>query len=88
MAAGFVLECLLVKELDDSWRICALCRHLEAVEEGREFPGIVDTEYMVFRCRRLGWKQREDYLMEPVREDLEPADPVGCPYWEPWEDAS
>lgn len=81
-----MLEYSSVKKLDDAWKICALCRHLETVEQGREFPGIVDTEYLVFRCRRLGWKHREDYLMEPVREDLEPVDPAGCPYWEPWEE--
>ena len=32
-------------------RICALCKHLEVVETGREFPAIADTEYAVFRCR-------------------------------------
>jgi hypothetical protein len=74
-----------VKKLDDSWKICALCRHLETVEEGREFPLIVDTDYLVFRCRRLGWKRREDYLMEPVPEDLEPPEVSVCPYWEPWD---
>ena len=73
-----------MKDLDDAWKICATCRHLETVEQGREFPGIMDTEYLVFRCRKLGWKTREDYLMEPVSQDLD-AEPFHCPHWEPWD---
>ncbi|MGI5844326.1 MAG: hypothetical protein ACOX9B_09150 [Candidatus Xenobium sp.] len=77
-----------MKKLEDSWKICALCRHLEILEEGEEFPGILDTRYLVFRCRNLGWRSREDYLMEPVSQDLElPAARV-CPFWEPWEASS
>ena len=76
----------MTKKLDEAWKICALCRHLEKVEEGREFPGIVDTEFMVFRCSKLGWKRREDYLMEPVSEVLEPPEASHCPYWEPWDE--
>lgn len=70
--------------MDHPWKICALCRNLEVVEQGREFDQIADTEYMVFRCRVLGWTTREDYLM-----DADPSASVGrsesadCPYWEP-----
>lgn len=70
---------------DDDWKICALCRHLETVDEGREFEKIADTEYMVFRCRKLGWTTREDYLMKPVGESLEKPEPFHCPHWEPWD---
>lgn len=50
-------------------RICALCKNLEVTEQGREFPGIADTEYVKFRCKIFGWSNREDYLMdsEPAR---------------------
>ncbi|MFN8607651.1 MAG: hypothetical protein U0931_08975 [Vulcanimicrobiota bacterium] len=66
-------------------RICALCKHLEMVESGREFPAIADTEYAVFRCKIFGWSNREDYLM-----DSEPAqkfakqEAFDCERWEGW----
>ena len=65
--------------------ICALCKHLEMVESGREFPAIADTEYAVFRCKIFGWSNREDYLM-----DSEPAqkfakqEAFDCERWEGW----
>lgn len=65
-------------------RICALCRNLEIVEQGREFEQIADTEYAVFRCRALGWTTREDYLMAPVQGDLGESKPFDCPLFEPW----
>lgn len=67
-------------------RICALCRHLEVVESGREFEGIADTEYMVFRCGVLGWTTREDYLMQsdPAASLGKPDDDFDCPHWEGW----
>jgi hypothetical protein len=66
-------------------RICALCRHLQSIESGREFPGIVDSEYMVFRCAVFGWTTREDYLMdsEPARSFAK-QEPFDCERWEPW----
>lgn len=53
------------------------------IESGREFPGIADTEFAVFRCGVFGWTTREDYLM-----DSEPAqsfakqETFDCPRWE------
>jgi hypothetical protein len=70
--------------LDGGWKICALCRHLEVVEQGREFPRIADTEYLVFRCRVLGWTTREDYLMAPVEKEIQEPRPFDCPHWEMW----
>ena len=67
----------------DPFKICALCKNLEVLEQGREFEQIADTEYVKFRCKVLGWTSRDDYLMDP-----EPASGVGkdepfdCPYWE------
>ncbi|MBS2038819.1 hypothetical protein JST97_27810 [bacterium] len=66
-------------------RICALCKHLEMIDCGREFPAIADTEYAVFRCKIFGWSNREDYLM-----DSEPAqkfakqEAFDCERWEGW----
>lgn len=68
-----------------SFRICATCRHLEIVEQQREFPVIIDTEYIVFHCSILDWTTREDYLMAPIPAELpRPVDPLfDCPYWTP-----
>ena len=64
-------------------RICALCRHLEVVASGQEFPGIADTEFMVFRCRVFGWSTREDYLMESEAEkSFARQEAFDCPRWE------
>ena len=66
-------------------RICALCKNFEVTEQGREFPGIADTEYVKFRCRIFGWSNREDYLM-----DSKPAQKVAaqeafdCERFEAW----
>jgi hypothetical protein len=68
-----------------AFRICALCRHLEVVGQGHEFEGIADTAYLEFRCKLLGWKSREDYLMAPVSDDLPAVDKGNCPFWEPHE---
>lgn len=67
-------------------KICALCRNLQVVDSGREFEQIADTEYMVFRCRVLGWTSREDYLMDsdPAALLLEKDEPFDCPRFEPW----
>ena len=73
------------RDVKDEWKICALCRHLETVEQGREFEGIADTEHRVFRCRVLNWTTREDYLMKPVPQKLEASEPFHCPHWEPWD---
>lgn len=64
--------------------ICATCRFLSAVETGREFDKIVDTEYTSFACQRLGWKTREFYLMAPIDQDPSTKQPHKCEFWEPW----
>ncbi|MHB2017104.1 MAG: hypothetical protein ACYCW6_09185 [Candidatus Xenobia bacterium] len=64
------------------FRICATCRHLEVVEQGREFAAIADTEYTVFRCGKLGWTTREDYLMAPPSDNLPSSEAFDCPHWE------
>lgn len=70
--------------MNDSWKICALCRNLEMVDQGREFEKIADTEYMVFRCRVLGWSTRENYLMDSdPAGNIGPVEPTTCPHWEP-----
>jgi len=66
----------------EAFRICATCRHFEVLEEGVEFPGIADTEFIRFRCRLLGLVGREDYLMEPVEKCLPADGGATCPHWE------
>ena len=67
-------------------RVCALCRHLQTLGSGREFPSIADSEYMVFRCSILGWTTREDYLMDsdPARSFAN-QESFECERWQPWE---
>lgn len=68
-------------DMRDAFRICATCRHLEVLEQGRAFEMIVDTEFMRFRCGVLGTTGREDYLMAPVETELPAEAPRGCPHW-------
>jgi len=67
------------------FKVCVTCKHLEVLERGFEFPGILDSEYIVFNCEKFGIKQREDYLMAPVKEDLGDFNrKEECPFWEDW----
>jgi hypothetical protein len=68
-------------------RICALCKNLELLKAGREFPGIADTEYAVFKCRIFGWSTREDYLMDSHSEQerkFVAQETFDCERWEEW----
>jgi len=64
--------------------ICATCRHLKAVEKGREFKKIIDTEYTLFKCAILCWKTKEFYLMTPINENLDNQKVQICEFWEEW----
>lgn len=53
--------------------------------EKREFPQIADSAYLVYGCSKLGWRSREDYLMESKPEESyvsNPSEHFDCPYWE------
>jgi len=66
-------------------KICATCKHLKVIDQGREFDRIIDTEYTLFECDRLKKRTKEYYLMAPVREQLDIDDSENpCPFWEPW----
>lgn len=69
--------------LRKEFQICALCRHLTVVDSGREFEKIADTEYLTFRCQKLGWKSTDHYLMDsdPVAR-FQQQQPFDCPHWE------
>lgn len=67
-----------------SVKICATCRHLKVLDQGREFELIIDTEYTLFGCDLLKWKKKEFYLMAPVEENLEDDSDRVCPFWEEW----
>ena len=64
--------------------ICATCRHLSAVETGREFDKIMDTEYTLFTCKVMGWKKKEFYLMAPVNKNINDTRIHLCEFWEQW----
>lgn len=68
----------------DVWKVCALCRHCKKIDEGREIPELVDSEYMTFYCEELEIMTRDDYLMAPVDEEIDSENPRVCPYWEPY----
>lgn len=70
-------------------RICALCRHLQLVDSGREFASMPDTEYAVFRCRIFGWSTRDDYLMDSpdtIQQKFAAQEPFDCERWEACDD--
>ncbi len=70
---------------EEGWKICALCRNLEVLEQGREFEQIADTEFIVFRCKVFNWTSREDFLMKPPSGKLDETEPpFDCPHFEPW----
>lgn len=68
-------------------RICALCKNLELLDAGREFPAIADTEFAVFRCRIFGWSTKENYLMDTPSEQARKfaaQEPFECERFEAW----
>lgn len=69
---------------EDKWKVCALCRYLETVDNGLEIEEILDTEYTLFHCSRLNIFRQEAYLMAPVTDKVEDTRSNVCPYWEPW----
>lgn len=69
---------------EDKWKVCALCRYLETVDNGLEIDEVLDTEYALFHCARLNIFRHEEYLMVPVTDKVEDKRTDVCPYWEPW----
>ncbi|MBI2266546.1 MAG: hypothetical protein HYU64_15520 [Armatimonadetes bacterium] len=62
-------------------QICANCKHLKILDRGREFEGILDTEFIHFQCEVFGRQTKEYYLMAPVPTEL-PDKPFVCEFWE------
>lgn len=62
-------------------RTCGTCRHFEVVEEGYEVAGLLDTAYLISRCRLMEWQVKEFYLLGGGADQVEPAE---CPFWEYW----
>lgn len=69
-------------------KICATCKHLKVLEQGREFEYIIDTEYTLFSCAVLNQTTKEFYLMARVDEELHDADTHTCKFWEDWKEDS
>ncbi len=69
---------------EDKWKVCALCRYLETVDNGLEIDEVLNTEYTLFHCTRLNIFRQEEYLMVPVTDKVEDTRTEVCPYWEPW----
>lgn len=69
---------------EDKWKVCALCRYLETVDNGLEIDEVLDTEYTLFHCTRLNIFRQEEYLMVPVTDKVKDTRTDVCPYWEPW----
>lgn len=70
--------------VENAFKICATCRYLKAIETGREFERIIDTEYTRFTCKILGWEKKEFYLMAPIQKNLDELDFTPCEFWEEW----
>ena len=66
-------------------RECVNCRHFQMVEHGYEVENLLDTAYLVSRCRKKGWKVKEHYLMMPCKtEGFSYKDIKECELWEEW----
>jgi hypothetical protein len=70
--------------INDKFKICATCKHFLIEKTGREFENILDTEYNIYKCLIRGWTTREDFLMAPVKTEIEEMPPFNCEYWEEW----
>lgn len=66
---------------------CANCRNFDLLEQGYDFPNILDTEYCVFRCKVADKQKKESFLMKTASVlVLQKEDPNKvCPFWENWE---
>lgn len=66
-------------------KACANCKHFEMLKHGYEFENIMDTAYLISRCRKKGWQAKEYYLSAPQpTEGLSADDLLNCEFWEEW----
>jgi hypothetical protein len=65
-------------------KICATCKHLKIIDQGREFEFIADTEFTLFECQIFKVNKKEFYLMAPVEEELKESSETCCEFWEDW----
>ncbi len=71
--------------IDLNTGICITCKYFIEEESGFEFENILDTEYAIFKCQKLGKKSRDDFLMAPIPDEIEIPKLDKCPYWEFWD---
>ena len=71
--------------IDLNTGICITCKYFIEEESGFEFENILDTEYAIFKCQKLGKKSRDDFLMAPIPDEIEIPKMDKCPYWEFWD---
>ena len=71
--------------IDLNTGICITCKYFIEEERGFEFENILDTEYAIFKCQKLGKKSRDDFLMAPIPDEIEIPKLDKCPYWEFWD---
>lgn len=65
-------------------KICATCKNLKVLEQGREFEKILDTEFTTFKCDIFNWKAKEFYLMAPLDNPMNDKTEKNCEFWEDW----
>ena len=70
---------------DGNRGLCITCRHYVHEGGGMEFEGILDTEYVEFRCEVFGKRRTEHFLMEPVSEEISTPERNLCEFWEFWD---
>lgn len=72
---------------DDSEKIvktCGNCKHFKMVKHGYEIKNILDTAYLISRCKVKGWKVKEYYLANVPSQPIVLTPEEECPYWEEW----
>lgn len=67
----------------DIIQVCGNCKHFKIIKQGKEIKKIVDTSYLVSECKVKGWKTKEYYLSEPLKE-VTNNDIRNCEFWEYW----
>lgn len=64
-------------------KTCGNCRHLKIVKSGYEIENLLDSAYLISKCKIKGWQTKEYYLY--VSHPLEiKGQEEECEFWEEW----
>lgn len=62
-------------------KTCANCKHFKIIKQGYEIKKLIDSAYLISRCKVKGWEIKEYYLA-PDSLKSEIKKPKECELWE------